>query len=167
MSATRRVVRLPRLKTSTRQVGEPDATHQLIRRGYTFPSIEEESAFPETNEDRADHTDVDTDDHCCYNPADEDPGLTTDSDPLPSLHEIKQKSKIAGWSTLRPAFITSIVQNSSMPVDQRCTLCVSTEATFRCIQCGPCAYYCNNCLNEWHSSTNIFHMPEEWKVVIS
>ena len=128
-----------------------------------MPTINDESLEPELIEDstvNVDHTLGDT--HCMGDG--DDQGLTAD-DPLPSLHKIKQKAKEAGRSTLRSALITSITENSSIPLDQLCTICNSTEATFRCVQCGPCAYYCCQCLNEWHSWINIFHTPEEWKVV--
>ena len=163
MSTVKRKVRLPQLKATTRQVGKP-VVHRLVPRGYNF---EDESkkiriAFSETeSEDEAQDGSLDTSAMSECSPIDD-----TESGLLPSLHEIKQKASVTGWSTLRSALLSAITENSSIPQNQVCALCPAV-ATFRCVQCGPCVYYCDHCLRDWHSRTNIFHLPEEWKVIHS
>ena len=51
-----------------------------------------------------------------------------------------------------------------MPYNQNCVVCRATLASFRCIDCGPAAYFCNECLASFHNTACVLHTPEEWKV---
>lgn len=164
----KRKVRLPKLKATTRRVGQP-VVHRLVPRGYNFEdeSKKMRTAFSESEDEAQDEmTSAAVDTSAVSGEPECSPVDDTVSGWLPLLHEIKQKApSVAGWSTLRSALLrlSAITENSSMPHNQVCALCPAV-ATFRCVQCGPCVYYCDHCLHDWHSRTNIFNLHEEWKV---
>ena len=85
---------------------------------------------------------------------------------LASLHEIRQKASVSSWKLIRSSLLTALVENNTLPLHQSCTICNTNSACFRCVNCGPCVYYCYDCLNESHTNRNVFHLPEEWKVFI-
>ena len=85
------------------------------------------------------------------------------SQPEVSLHAIKQKAATAAWIQVRPALLKAAVECSAMPVTQCCILCLQS-ASYRCIQCAPWAYFCQNCFSEVHSKINFFHTGEVWEV---
>ena len=85
------------------------------------------------------------------------------SQPEVSLHAIKQKAATAAWTQVRPALLKAAVECSAMPVAQCCILCLES-ASYRCIQCAPWAYFCQNCFGEVHSKINFFHTGEVWEV---
>ena len=85
------------------------------------------------------------------------------SQPEVSLHAIKQKAATAAWTHVRPALLKAAVECSAMPVAQCCILCLES-ASYRCIQCAPWAYFCQNCFSEVHSKINFFHTGEVWEV---
>ena len=62
--------------------------------------------------------------------------------------------------------LDAVVEMNAMPEQQVCTFCCENSADFRCVQCGPCCYYCKHCLSKLHLSTNLFRVPGEWKVSI-
>ena len=151
MSAVKRKVQLPSLKTTERRVGG-SIVHRVLPRSCLDPTLEDKKR-PKCVEDNQDTFDfplesISADVPLC----------------LPSLHEIKQKANVKAWETLRSSLLSTVTECSAMPQDQSCTLCSVAEATFRCLQCGPCVFYCSSCLHEWHSRSNVFHMAEEWKV---
>ena len=79
-----------------------------------------------------------------------------------SLHAIKQKAATAAWTQVHPALLKAAVECSAMPVAQCCILCLES-VSYRCIQCAPWAYFCQNCFSsEVHS--NFFHTGEVWEV---
>ena len=86
--------------------------------------------------------------------------------PEPSLHEIKQKSNVAGWESVRTALCNVAVEGSSMPIGQQCILC-STLAEYRCTECAAWAFYCSDCFGSVHSKVGIFHTGEVWQVTIA
>lgn len=82
---------------------------------------------------------------------------------LPSLHEVREKAAVEGWSRVRTALLRTTVECNSMPTGQTCVLC-TVEATYRCLDCAPWAYFCAQCFGETHNKLNIFHVGEIWKV---
>lgn len=93
-------------------------------------------------------------------------GCTSDADLeffQPSLHAIKQAANVKSWEKIRSSLLWVVTESQSMPVDQHCVFC-PTLAKYRCLECGPIAYFCSECLGEYHSKINIFHTPEVWDV---
>lgn len=84
--------------------------------------------------------------------------------PGPGLYEISQKASVSAWECIRKSILKVVIESNAMPKNQLCTCCREVLATFRCVQCGPCVYFCAFCLPKQHIVSNIFHMPEEWKV---
>ena len=156
-------MRLPSLRLTARQVGT-GVSHCALPRGVDQPlevqcdkkrrCIGEESQ-PDLLAD-AEYSDLFIED-------DTDMSSAPDVSSL-SLHVIKQKASVAAWGALRTQLLNTVTECSAMPEDQLCTHCCVAEASFRCLQCGPCSYYCHDCLHEWHTCNNVFHMAEEWKV---
>ena len=82
----------------------------------------------------------------------------------PSLHEIQTKASVRGWSKLRKEILLTAVECSAMPEGQICILCSEEAAVFRCQQCGPSVFYCEQCYRNQHEKANYFHTPEKWEV---
>ena len=82
----------------------------------------------------------------------------------PGLYEISQKASVSAWKSIRKDVLKAVTETSAMSRNQICTCCCDALATFRCVQCGPCVYFCVSCLSKQHLKSNIFHIPEEWKV---
>lgn len=80
-----------------------------------------------------------------------------------SLHYIKQKASTSAWGNIRQGLLKAAVESSAMPVNQCCVMCTK-EASYRCIQCSSCAYYCHECFGLAHTKVNIFHTGEIWQV---
>lgn len=87
----------------------------------------------------------------------------TEQDSTPTLHEVKQAANVAAWENIRSRLLQAAIECSAMPVDVCCIICSGT-AKYRCIHCGPTAYYCLSCLGDSHSKTNVLHGPDIWDV---
>ena len=83
--------------------------------------------------------------------------------PEVSLHAVKEKAAATAWARVRPALLKIAVEGNAMPSDQSCIMCPEA-ASCRCIQCAPWAFYCQDCFEHVHSSINLFHIGEVWKV---
>ncbi len=84
--------------------------------------------------------------------------------PEPSLHQIARKAAIEGWKQIRQLLLKATVENNGMAPDEVCILC-NAQASCRCLQCAPWAYYCCGCIRKAHSRVNIFHSLEMiWEV---
>ena len=82
----------------------------------------------------------------------------------PSLHEIKQAANVESWGKIRNNILKAVVECSAMPHEQCCNVC-GNAGQYRCTECGPpTVYYCVNCLQVSHSSSNILHTAEIWEV---
>ena len=178
MSAVKRRFRLPRLKITEKRVGSSEVVRRVLSRDepevvvqHKRPrceEVEEDEFSVEAGNDMPPRLVVEHDEQLHYNEDDmmETSAADIDHTPKISLHSIKQKANVAAWESIRPALLTAVVECCAMPEDQLCTLCCVSDASFRCKQCGPCVYYCSNCIHEWHNGNNIFHTAEEWKVFI-
>lgn len=85
----------------------------------------------------------------------------------PSLHEIVQKATATSWKKIRQDLRRAVVESNCMPLHQCCKICGTREATCRCLQCSPCAYFCSDCFIEIHSKAFFFHTGEIWEVLIT
>lgn len=155
--AWRMGLKLPTFKITQRTVTNATARHRNVPRGRKDDTgkLHEHSTATTAVEEKADPLMVEP-------PTFE--GADVDMQG-PSLHTIKEKAVTAAWSKVRPALLKSAVECNAMPTTQRCILCPA-NATYRCIQCAPWAYFCPSCFGEAHSRTNIFHIGEVWKVKI-
>lgn len=96
-----------------------------------------------------------------------DPMAVADSDTCdhgPGIYEVSRKVSVTAWDSARESILKTVTEINAMPFNQLCTHCHEFLATFRCLLCGPCSYYCSSCLQKQHTQANIFHVPEEWKV---
>ena len=82
----------------------------------------------------------------------------------PSLHVLAQKAAIASWNKLRPEMLKTAIECNAMPLKQKCILCSTDDATYRCLKCAPWAHFCPQCFGDAHRRTNIFHTGEVWEV---
>ena len=85
----------------------------------------------------------------------------------PSMYKIQQQTSVIGWERLRPDMMHIITEANAMPNDKICAVCQIDLANFRCLRCGPVAYYCISCLRVvliLIATCFMFHVPEEWEV---
>ena len=80
-----------------------------------------------------------------------------------SLHEVLQRASVDSWNKIRSNLLSCCLEAYAMPNNQQCVICTEL-ATHRCVQCGPCSYFCSACFNEAHSKRNLFHSGEIWEV---
>ena len=81
------------------------------------------------------------------------------SEPEPSNYEIESKSSIKHWAEVWKKMLVSYIEESSMPEQSACVMCAST-AEFRCQQCGPFAFYCDECFFLHHKKSTFFMSPK-------
>ena len=83
-----------------------------------------------------------------------------------SAHHRRRQKAAEAWGRLRSSFIATTVSKSCIPPASMCVKCNTVEATVRCQQCGPLAYFCEACTVEQHCNPifqcNMFHTPELW-----
>ena len=91
----------------------------------------------------------------------EDCQFSPASEQEPTYHDIDSKAVITGWEKIRHKIRIAVTESTALPILQACLLC---QATMRCKECGPKGYYCLECFLTSHSSVNIFHAAEIWKV---
>ena len=81
-------------------------------------------------------------------------------------YSTRQQRFSEAWGGIRGKLRFAVIE-SSVPYDKcHCFLCCKA-AHILCKQCGPQAYYCEQCVESQHSKCNIFHCPVEWKVIKS
>jgi len=105
-----------------------------------------------------------------FAPFPDDPDSVDISEPLvnePTSHELERKSAAKGWEQIRDSVLTAAVESSAQTVDQMCIMCSESKAVLRCLDCGPGAHYCEECFQNVHQNTNVFHVPEKWEVGFS
>ena len=84
----------------------------------------------------------------------------------PSFYTISRKESVAAWNSIRYPMLEAVTESYAMPEKQGCTFCSEAVAKYRCIHCGPYCYYCDHCVAKLHMDSNIFHVPEQWKVSV-
>ena len=92
--------------------------------------------------------------------------ITSDSGSLPTLHQIMQKQAAESWGRIRSSLLTIAIESEALPEEKLCFICITTEASYRCLQCSPILFYCSECLAAAHSKTYLFHRAEIWEVSI-
>ena len=85
-------------------------------------------------------------------------------DDLPGMYELSQKASVSAWDSIRRDILNTVTESSAMPSDQFCTDCGDALANFRCKHCGPGIFFCVSCVQKRHKQSNVFHIPEQWKV---
>lgn len=74
----------------------------------------------------------------------------------------KKRKLIVAWEGLRPALITTRIEELS-PSTNECCFCNSAEQEIIfCQDCGPAAFYCSSCCERVHTNI-LFHKPHKWK----
>ena len=81
-----------------------------------------------------------------------------------SLHVLAQKAAIASWNNIRPDMLKTAIEGNALPLKQKCIVCSTDDATYRCLKCAPWAHFCPQCFSDAHRRTNIFHTGEVWEV---
>lgn len=80
-----------------------------------------------------------------------------------STEHTKRKEKMAEkWNGLRYNATKALVEGFGLP-GAMCSIC-GEKANVRCVQCGPCSFYCHCCAILAHKSSLYHHFPEIWKV---
>lgn len=80
-----------------------------------------------------------------------------------TCYTIDSKASVAGWEKIRHLLRAAVTESEALPLKQVCLHC-QASASMRCKQCGTKGYYCHQCFLDSHSSVNIFHAAEIWKV---
>ncbi|XP_046848546.1 uncharacterized protein LOC124442065 isoform X2 [Xenia sp. Carnegie-2017] len=76
----------------------------------------------------------------------------------------KVERKQKAWENLRHSIIKDKFQFTGKNWSNlKCIHC-DNEAKFRCSDCGPMAKYCENCMLKMHTTVNICHHVEIFKV---
>ncbi len=88
---------------------------------------------------------------------------TRESVPSSSLYELDQENSAESWRKARSTLLKIVVESEALPEAQLCISC-NNSALYRCLQCGPRAYFCNHCYEAAHLATNLFHTGEIWEV---
>lgn len=152
--AWRATLKLPRFRVHQRASGYEKRS--IVSRGQSSSATTSgnepiPTASPDDNEaDLCEHS---------FSPVENQDSSHTD----PSLHEIKQIANVDAWSKVRPSLLKAATESQSMPNEQQCTFCL-TQASYRCVECGPLVHFCPTCLGVAHLKANLFHTPEIWEV---
>ena len=78
-------------------------------------------------------------------------------------YDQRQKKLSEAWSRIRKQLHDALIESSVFDLDASCANCGQTAAVI-CQQCGPQVLYCEECAEENHLTTNIFHRPQLMKV---
>ena len=126
--------------------------------------------LPNRDEKEVDQTKVQSS-HDIYDTSDpfEDPDDSFTYAPVcdpnePTGHELECKSMVSGWQKIQNNILETITELAAMPPGQTCLNCEKL-AIFRCQQCGPMGFFCQECFQAYHKYVNIFHIPERWEVL--
>ena len=157
--------KLPRLNVMQKHVGDK-VVHRSILRSCTniHPCSHSDHSAEEDTEHQELPSSHDTDMDMEYLM---ESCTSTEALNLPSLHQIREKAATEAWGRVRNAMPNMAIECNSMPMSQMCKKCESSEATHRCVQCAPWAYFCSNCYEAAHTSVNIFHVGEVWDFEVS
>ena len=81
----------------------------------------------------------------------------------PTAYEVESKASASAWAMIRNGILVAVTETSAMPIGMKCLLCQSM-ASYRCQQCGPLVFFCEECSKKSHNITNLFHVLEKWEV---
>ena len=80
-----------------------------------------------------------------------------------TLHYQRLRRAEEAWSKVREGALLTTLQNEASLMGTQCLFCAS-EATSRCLDCGPSMSLCESCVVEKHRTVHIFHNVEILKV---
>ena len=80
-----------------------------------------------------------------------------------TLHYQRLRRAEEAWSKVREGALLTTLQNEASLMGTQCLFCAS-EATSRCLDCGPSMSLCESCAVEKHRTVHIFHNVEILKV---
>ncbi|XP_041481377.1 uncharacterized protein LOC121428660 isoform X2 [Lytechinus variegatus] len=86
---------------------------------------------------------------------DEDVMLVEESHPL-NLHEQRKEKARNEWIEVQPVMTLAYIAGQASFMDMECALCTQ-EATLTCLDCGPFAFFCEECSKKLHST--LLHKP--------
>ena len=76
-------------------------------------------------------------------------------------HQKQKKALSEGWEELRKPMSFTLIEESG-PATDTCAVCNDIIASIiRCMDCGPTAYFCQQCFEKQHAVV-ILHQPEQW-----
>ena len=84
------------------------------------------------------------------------------SEELASSYMKRQQRLAENWSEIRDQMLRAAVE-FGIPFLATCNVC-GNPAIITCLECGPQAFYCEDCVEGSHHLKNIFHSPRIWKV---
>ena len=91
-----------------------------------------------------------------------------ENQPQPSTYERRRIKEAENWGSLQDVLVEACIETSAMPPNQRCVACLedgkSNRSKIRCQDCGPNQFFCHECAEKLHTTRNLFHVVEVWKV---
>jgi hypothetical protein len=84
-----------------------------------------------------------------------------------SSYQRKKERRCSAWERLRQNALRVATENEGAQFvkTRHCINCSSTdEAMYRCKECGPFSFFCENCAVELHKRSNVLHRVEILKV---
>ena len=84
-----------------------------------------------------------------------------------SDYKKRQENSAKNWATIRSQLLSAVVESECLPDQSLCGICGTAPATFRCTRCGIGILFCQQCVASLHSNVSLFHVIEEWKVIIA
>lgn len=159
--------KLPTLSVTQRSTAG-EVTHRTIPRGCTVPQCDSSNQSPDSDGVADGDPLNDSGNGGAYFSLSDASGVGKEEQSaasLPSLHEIAQKSSTESWRKIRPTLLRAAIESNAMPPNQDCVFCYADKALYRCLQCGPKAFFCLHCFGGAHSGNiNLFHTGEVWEV---
>ena len=75
----------------------------------------------------------------------------------------RQRKSAEHWSEIRTRLQHTVIEAKIPHLDSTCMMCDELAITV-CNDCGPRAFFCEEHVEQVHSTTNIFHRPHTWEV---
>ena len=81
-----------------------------------------------------------------------------------SSYALKKQKLLEAWDSIRVNLLNVRLEEMA-PASTLCCLCgvIQDCGIIRCQECGPSAYYCEECCVKVHEHI-IFHRPKKWNV---
>jgi hypothetical protein len=75
----------------------------------------------------------------------------------PRTYKERKKREAENWKLNFEDIDKTMRDDFLFPNNTLCTENCNAKATIRCIDCGPCSFFCNECCSKLHRQNNIFH----------
>ena len=82
-----------------------------------------------------------------------------------SAYRKRQQKSVSAWLSVRDQMLRASIECSVPSSNAKCFKCEDKLAVIICLDCGPQACYCEECVESAHSKENILHKPRIWKVL--